>query len=122
VEELVENHRSALDKTKAACEDKLRALKEVYAKGRVESERKLLNFEKDMRNSIKVRNGLIVALTMAEDDASGFEEEVVELEESNAALKDALGEKYTEGFPLHWSKLRFFSLTWMRRLLARLTF
>jgi hypothetical protein len=98
VEELVENHRSALDKTKAACEDRLRALKEVYAKDRVESERKLLNSEKDMRNSIKVQNGLIVALAMAEDDASGFEEEVVELEESNAALKDALGEKYTEGF------------------------
>jgi hypothetical protein len=34
---------------------------------------------------------------MAEDDTSGFEEEV-ELEENNAALKDALGEKYAEGF------------------------
>jgi hypothetical protein len=97
VEELVENHRSALDKTKAAYEDRLRALKEVYAKDRAESEKRLLGLEKDMRNSTKVRNGLIVALTMAEDDTSGFEEEV-ELEENNAALKDALGEKYAEGF------------------------
>jgi hypothetical protein len=35
---------------------------------------------------------------MAEDDAAGFEDEVVELEESNSALKDSLGEKYAEGF------------------------
>jgi hypothetical protein len=35
---------------------------------------------------------------MAEDDVAGFEEEVVELEESNSALKDSLGEKYAEGF------------------------
>jgi hypothetical protein len=41
---------------------------------------------------------LIVALAMAEDDAAGFEDEVVELEESNGALKDSLGEKYAEGF------------------------
>jgi hypothetical protein len=40
----------------------------------------------------------MVALVMAEDDVAGFEEEVVELEESNSALKDSLGEKYAEGF------------------------
>jgi hypothetical protein len=40
----------------------------------------------------------MVALVMAEDDVAGFEEEIVELEESNDALKDALGEKYAEGF------------------------
>jgi hypothetical protein len=106
VEELVENHRSALDKTKAAYEDRLRALKEVYAKGRAESEKRLLDLEKDMRNSTKVRNGLIVALAMAEDDASGFEEKVVELKENNAALKDALGEKYAEGFSAALEQVR----------------
>jgi hypothetical protein len=106
VEELVENHRSALDKTKAAYEDRLRALKEVYAKDRAESEKRLLALEKDLRNSAKVRNGLIVALAMAEDDASGFEEEVVELEESNVALKDALGEKYAEGFSAALEQVR----------------
>jgi hypothetical protein len=47
---------------------------------------------------VKGRNALIVALAMAEDDAAGFEDEVVELEESNNALKDAMGEKYAEGF------------------------
>jgi hypothetical protein len=98
VEELVESHRSTLEKARAASEERLQALKEVYAKDRAEKEKKLLALEKDLRNSAKVRNGLIVALAMAEDDASGFEEEVVELEESNAALKDALGEKYAEGF------------------------
>jgi hypothetical protein len=98
VEELVESHRSALEKAKAASEERLQALKEVYAKDRAEREKKSLALEKDLRNSAKLRNGLIVALAMAEDDASGFEEEVVELEESNAALKDALGEKYAEGF------------------------
>jgi hypothetical protein len=35
---------------------------------------------------------------MAEDDATGFKDEVVELEESNSALKDSLGEKYAESF------------------------
>jgi hypothetical protein len=35
---------------------------------------------------------------MAEDDVAGFEEEIVELEESNGALKDSLGDKYAEGF------------------------
>jgi hypothetical protein len=106
VEELVENHRSALDKTKAACEDRLRALEEVYAKDRAESEKRLMGLEKDMRNSIKIRNGLIVALVMAEDDASGFEEEVVELEENNVALKDALEEKYTEGYSAALEQIR----------------
>jgi hypothetical protein len=106
VEELVENHRSALNKTKAAYEDRLQALKEVYAKDRAESEKRLLGLEKDMRNSTKVRNVLIVALAMAEDDASGFEEEVVELEENNAALKDALGEKYAEGFSAALEQVR----------------
>jgi hypothetical protein len=98
VEELVESHRSALEKARAASEERLQALKEVYAKDRAEKEKKLLALEKDLRNSAKLRNGLVVALAMAEDDASGFEEEVVELEESNIALKDALGEKYAEGF------------------------
>jgi hypothetical protein len=41
---------------------------------------------------------LIVALAIAEDDATGFEDEVVELEESISVLKDSLGEKYAEGF------------------------
>jgi hypothetical protein len=54
--------------------------------------------EKDGRNLVKSRNALIVALAMAEDDAAGFEDEVVELEESNNALKEAMGEKYAEGF------------------------
>jgi hypothetical protein len=98
VEELMESHRSALEKARAASEERLQALKEVYAKDRAEREKKSLALEKDLRNSAKLRNGLIVALAMAEDDASGFEEEVVELEESNTALKDALGEKYAEGF------------------------
>jgi hypothetical protein len=49
---------------------------------------------------------LIVALAMAEDDTSGFEEEVVELEENNAALKDALGEKYAEGFSAALEQVR----------------
>jgi hypothetical protein len=98
VEELMESHRSALEKARAASEGRLQALKDVYAKDRAEREKKLLTLEKDLRNSTKLRNGLIVSLAMAEDDASGFEEEVVELEESNAALKDALGEKYAEGF------------------------
>jgi hypothetical protein len=35
---------------------------------------------------------------MAEVDAAGFEDEVVELEERNSALKDSLGEKFAEGF------------------------
>jgi hypothetical protein len=98
VEELVESHRSALEKVRTASEERLQALKEVYAKDRAEREKTSLALEKNLRNSAKLRNGLIVALAMAEDDASGFEEEVVELEESNAALKDALGEKYAEGF------------------------
>jgi hypothetical protein len=34
---------------------------------------------------------------MTEDNVVGFEDEVVELEESNSALKDSLGEKYSEG-------------------------
>jgi chromosome segregation ATPase len=98
VEELMESHRSALEKARAASEGRLQALKDVYAKDRAEREKKLLTLEKDLRNSTKLRNGLIVSLAMAEDDASGVEEEVVELEESNVALKDALGEKYAEGF------------------------
>jgi chromosome segregation ATPase len=106
VEELMESHRSALEKARAASEGRLQALKDVYAKDRAEREKKLLSLEKDLRNSTKLRNGLIVSLAMAEDDASGFEEEVVELEESNAALKDALGEKYAEGFTAALEQIR----------------
>jgi hypothetical protein len=98
VEELVENHRAALEKAKAACESRIEALKKVYARDRSVLEEKLRTAEKNGRNLIKSRNGLIIALAMAEDDASGFEDEVVELEESNNALKDAMGEKYAEGF------------------------
>jgi hypothetical protein len=106
VEELVESHRAALDKTKVSCEDRLRALKEIYSRDRAESEEKLRSFEKDARNFVKARNSLIVALAMAEDDAAGFEDEVVELEESNAALKDALGEKNTDGFAAALEQIR----------------
>jgi hypothetical protein len=73
-------------------------LKEVYAKDRVALEDRQRASERDGRNLVKRRNALIVALAMAEDDAAGFEDEVVELEESNGALKDSLGEKYAEGF------------------------
>jgi hypothetical protein len=98
IEELVENHRSALKTTKSACESRVDALKEVYARDRLVLEDKLRASEKNDRNLIKSRNRLIVALAMAEDDAAGFEDEVVELVESNSALKDSLGEKYAEGF------------------------
>jgi hypothetical protein len=98
IEELVENHRSALKTTKSACESQVDALKEVYAPDRLVLEDKLRASEKNDRNLIKSRNRLIVALAMAEDDAAGFEDEVVELVESNSALKDSLGEKYAEGF------------------------
>jgi hypothetical protein len=98
IEELVENHRSALKTTKSACESRVDALKEVYARDRLVLEDKLRASEKNDRNLIKSRNRLIVALAMAEDDAAGFEDEVVELVKSNSAVKDSLGEKYAEGF------------------------
>jgi hypothetical protein len=78
--------------------DEIEALKKVYAQDRLTLERQLRASERDGRNLVKGRNALIVALAMAEDDAAGFEDEVVELEESNNALKDAMGEKYAEGF------------------------
>jgi hypothetical protein len=106
IEELVESHRAALEKTKSACEDKIRVLKKVYAQDRLESEKKLRNFERDARNFTKGRNSLIVALTMVEDDAAGFEEEVIEPEESNIALKDAMGERYAEGFAAALEQVR----------------
>jgi hypothetical protein len=89
VEELVDSHQAALEKAKSACEDQIDALKKVYAQDRLDLEKRLLDSEKGARNLVKSRNGLIVALVMAEDDVAGFEEEVVELEESNGALKDA---------------------------------
>jgi hypothetical protein len=98
VEELVENHRIALEKAKAASESRIEALKKVYARDRLTLEGRLQASERNGRNLVKVRNALIVALAMAEDVAAGFEDEVVELEESNNALKDAMGEKYAEGF------------------------
>jgi hypothetical protein len=98
VEELVENHRVALERARAASESRIEALKKVYARDRLTLEGKLKASERDGRNLVKGRNALIVALAMAEDDAAGFEDEVVELEESNNALKDAMGEKYAEGF------------------------
>jgi hypothetical protein len=98
VEELMENHRVALEKARITCESQIEALKKVYAQDRLTLEGKLRASERDGRNLVKGRNALIVALAMAEDDAAGFEDEVVELEESNNALKDAMGEKYAEGF------------------------
>jgi hypothetical protein len=119
-EELVESHRDALKKTKAACEDRLRVLKKVYAQDHLDLEKKLRDSEKDVRNFTKGRNSLKVALAMAEDDAAGFEEEVVELEESNAARKDAWVRNMRRGLPLPWSKLRFCSLVSTRIFLPRL--
>jgi hypothetical protein len=98
VKELLDSHRGALEKDKAGCESRIAALKEVYDKDRVALEDKLCGSERGVRNLVKSRNALIVALAMVEDDAAGFEDEVVELEESNSALKDSLGEKYAEGF------------------------
>jgi hypothetical protein len=98
VKELLDSHHGALEKVKAGCESRIVALKEVYAKDRLALEDKLCASERNGRNLVKSRNALIVALAMAEDDAAGFEDEVVELEESNSALKDSLGEKYVEGF------------------------
>jgi hypothetical protein len=98
VQELVDSHRGALEKVKANCESRLEAVKKVYAGDRAVLENKLRVSENEGRNLVKSRNGLMVALVMAEDDVAGFEEEVVELEESNSALKDSLGEKYAEGF------------------------
>jgi hypothetical protein len=98
VEELMENHRVALEKATTTCESRIEALKKVYAQDRLTLEGKLRASERDGRNLVKGRNALIVALAMAEDDAAGFEDEVVELEESNNALKDAMGENYAEGF------------------------
>jgi hypothetical protein len=98
IKELLDSHRGALEKVKAGCESRISALKEVYAKDRVALEDKLRGSERGVRNLVKSRKALIVALAMAEDDAAGFEDEVVELEESNSALKDSLGEKYAEGF------------------------
>jgi hypothetical protein len=98
VEELMESHRVALEKARATCESRIEALKKVYAQDRLTLERQLRASERDGRNLVKGRNALIVALAMAEDDAAGFEDEVVELEESINALKDAMGEKYAEGF------------------------
>ncbi|WJX52576.1 hypothetical protein P8452_38675 [Trifolium repens] len=98
VEELMENHRVALEKARTTCESRIEALKKVYAQDHLTLEGKLRASERNGRNLVKGRNALIVALAMAEDDAAGFEDEVVELEESNNALKDAMGEKYAEGF------------------------
>jgi hypothetical protein len=98
VKELIDSHHGALGKVKAACESRIEALKKVYAKDRLALEEKLCVSERNGRNLVKSRNGLIVALAIAEDDAAGFEDEVVELEESNIVLKDSLGEKYAEGF------------------------
>jgi hypothetical protein len=98
VQELIDSHHEALEKVKANCESRLEALKKVYVENRVALEDKLRASEINGRNLVKSRNGLIVSLPVAEDDAAGFEEEVVELEESNSALKDSLGEKYAEGF------------------------
>jgi hypothetical protein len=94
----VDSYRGALEKVKANYESRLEAVKKVYAGDRAVLENKLRVSEKEGRNLVKIRNGLMVALVMAEDDVAGFEEEVVELEESNSALKDSLGEKYAEGF------------------------
>jgi hypothetical protein len=88
IQELVDSHHEALEQVKATCESRIRA----------SLENKLRSSERDGRNLTKSRNGLMVALVMAEDDVAGFEEEIVELEESNSALKDSLGEKYAEGF------------------------
>jgi hypothetical protein len=98
VQEFTDSHHEALEQVKATCESRIEAVKKVYAKGRASLEDKLRASEKNGRNLIKSRNDLMVALVMAEDDVAGFEEEIVELEESNGALKDALGEKYAEGF------------------------
>jgi hypothetical protein len=98
VQELIDSHHEALEKVKATCESRIEAVKKVYAENRAALEDKLHVSEKNGRNLVKSRNGLMVALVMAEDDVAGFEEEVVELEESNGALKDSLGEKYAEGF------------------------
>jgi hypothetical protein len=89
-----------------ACEDRINALKKVYAQDRLDLEKKLHDSEKGARNLVKSRNGLIVALAMVEDDAAGFENEVVELEESNTAHKDAMGEKYAEGFAAALEQVR----------------
>jgi hypothetical protein len=98
VHELMDSHHEALEQVKATCESRIEAVKKVYAEGRVSLEDKLRASERNGRNLVKSRNGLMVALVMAEDDVAGFEEEIVELEESNGALKDSLGEKYAEGF------------------------
>jgi hypothetical protein len=119
VEELVENHRSALDKTKAAYEDRLRALKEVYAKDRADSEKRLLGLEKDMRNSTKVRNGLIVALTWLRTTLRALRKRW-SWRKTTPPLRMLLGRSMLRGFLPHWSKPGFFSLIWTRRLLARL--
>jgi hypothetical protein len=94
----MDSHHEALEQVKATCESRIEAVKKVYAEGRASLEDKLRASERNSRNLIKSRNGLMVALVMAEDDVVGFEEEIVELEESNGALKDSLGEKYAEGF------------------------
>jgi hypothetical protein len=98
IHELVDSHHEALEQVKATCESRIEAVKKVYAEGRASLEGKLRASEKNGRNLTRIRNDLIVALVMAEDDVTGFEEEIVELEESNGALKDSMGEKYAEGF------------------------
>jgi hypothetical protein len=98
VQELIDSHHGALEKVKANCESRLEAVNKVYAENRAALEDKLRVSEKNGRNLVNSSNGLMVALVMAEDDVAGFEEEVVELKESNSALKDSLGEKYAEGF------------------------
>jgi hypothetical protein len=98
VQELVDSHHEALKQVKATCESRIEAVKKVYAEGRASLEDKLRASERNGRNLTKSRNGLMVALVMAEDDVAGFEKEIVELEESNGALKDSMGEKYAEGF------------------------
>jgi hypothetical protein len=106
VQELMDSHRGALEKVKANCESRLEAVKKVYAENRAVLEDKLRVSEKNGRNLVKSRNGLMVALVMAEDDVAGFEEEVVELEEINSALKDSLGEKYAEGFAVSLDQVK----------------
>jgi hypothetical protein len=64
VQELVDSLHGALEKVKAACESRIEALKRVYAKDRNALEDKLSVSEKNGRNLVKSRNGLIVALAM----------------------------------------------------------
>jgi hypothetical protein len=96
IQELVDSHHEALEQVKATCESRIRA----------SLENKLRSSEWDSRNLTKSRNGLMVALVMAEDDVAEFEEEIVELEKSNSSLKHSLGEKYAEGFAAALEKVK----------------